>query len=69
MAGQLLAVGTGRGKYSRWWHGLLVPVAGAVLVWVMLRAAASNLALGGIWWRGHFYPLSELRAGAGEKNR
>ncbi|GAA4318895.1 glycosyltransferase family 2 protein [Flaviaesturariibacter amylovorans] len=68
LLGQLGAVGTGRGKYSRLGHGLLVPAAGAVLVWVMLRAAVTNLAQGGIWWRGHFYPLSELRADKGEKN-
>lgn len=63
LLGQMLAVGTGKGKYTEPWHGLIVPYAGAVMCWVMLRAAVTNLRDGGIWWRGHFYPLSELRKG------
>ena len=50
-----------RGSSGVWWHGLLVPFAGAILCYIILAATVKTLRQGGIYWRDHFYPLSELR--------
>jgi cellulose synthase/poly-beta-1,6-N-acetylglucosamine synthase-like glycosyltransferase len=50
-----------RGSSGVWWHGLMVPFAGAILVYIILAATVKTLRQGGIYWRDHFYPLSELR--------
>jgi glycosyltransferase involved in cell wall biosynthesis len=42
-------------------YGVLFPVAGALVVYSMLRSMVVTLATGGVTWRGTFYPLSELR--------
>jgi cellulose synthase/poly-beta-1,6-N-acetylglucosamine synthase-like glycosyltransferase len=46
---------------AKWWHALLVPVAGWLLTYIILRSAWLTLRQGGIYWRESFYPLSELR--------
>lgn len=43
------------------WHGILVPFAGLVMVYIIIVSALRTLKQGGIYWRGSFYPLSELR--------
>jgi hypothetical protein len=50
-----------RGSSGVWWHGLMLPFAGAILVYIILAATVKTLRQGGIYWRDHFYPLSELR--------
>jgi glycosyltransferase involved in cell wall biosynthesis len=40
---------------------LLYPLVYPIFAWIVLRAMVLNLWQGGIYWRGTFYPLSELR--------
>ncbi|MGD0797303.1 MAG: glycosyltransferase [Acidobacteriaceae bacterium] len=42
-------------------YAALFPVAGAVVIYSMLRSTGVTLARGGVTWRGTFYPLAELR--------
>jgi cellulose synthase/poly-beta-1,6-N-acetylglucosamine synthase-like glycosyltransferase len=50
-----------QGPAAKWWHALMVPVAGWLLTYIILRSAWLTLRQGGIYWRESFYPLSELR--------
>jgi cellulose synthase/poly-beta-1,6-N-acetylglucosamine synthase-like glycosyltransferase len=43
------------------WEALSFPVASALMFYTLLRSMVVVLARGGIFWRGTFYPLSELR--------
>lgn len=56
----LIMVGK-KGIRAPWWHALLVPFAGAVMVYIILKATTRTIRQGGIYWRDSFYPLSELR--------
>lgn len=49
------------GLRTKWWYALMVPFAGALLIYILLKAAITTLRQGGIYWRESFYPLSELR--------
>ena len=40
---------------------LMFPIACLILCWVLLRATITTLVVGGIRWRGTFYPLAELK--------
>ncbi|MGE0489417.1 MAG: glycosyltransferase family 2 protein [Vulcanimicrobiota bacterium] len=44
------------------WSGLTFPLASLVLNYVILRSMLLTLWRGGIWWRGTFYSLRELRS-------
>jgi cellulose synthase/poly-beta-1,6-N-acetylglucosamine synthase-like glycosyltransferase len=46
---------------GKWWDVLMVPVAGLLIVYVILKSTYLTLKQGGIYWRDTFYPLSELR--------
>ena len=39
----------------------LYPVGAALLIYSMLRSMGTTLGQGGVWWRGTFYSLPELR--------
>ena len=43
------------------WYALGYPLVSALFVYIMLRTMVLNIIQGGIYWRGTFYPLSELR--------
>lgn len=45
------------------WHGLLVPVTSALMVYIGWRSALKALATGRIEWRDTSYDLDELRRG------
>ncbi len=47
------------------WNVVFAPLAGALLTWSLLRSTWATLRQGGVWWRGTFYSLRELRAHAG----
>jgi glycosyltransferase involved in cell wall biosynthesis len=49
------------GMKSKWWHGLMIPFAGGVMAYIITVSAFKTLRQGGIYWRGTFYPLKELR--------
>jgi hypothetical protein len=44
------------------WCGPLFPLAGPLFVYVVARSAWLTEKRGGVWWRGTFYQLEELRA-------
>jgi TctA family transporter len=50
-----------KGSDGKWWYALLVPLAGWLLVYIILKSALLTLRQGGIYWRESFYPLSDLR--------
>lgn len=43
------------------WHGLLLPLTIALLVYIQCRATILTLWQGGIYWRGTFYSLEILK--------
>jgi glycosyltransferase involved in cell wall biosynthesis len=47
---------------NKWWYALMIPFAGALMAYVIMRAAIITLIQGGIYWRNSFYSLEELRA-------
>lgn len=49
------------GMRTRWWFAFVIPVAGALLIYIMIRSALLTLKQGGIYWRESFYPLHELK--------
>jgi len=49
------------GVHGKWWHALLIPFAGAVVVYIILKSAFKTIRQDGIYWRESFYPLSELK--------
>jgi glycosyltransferase involved in cell wall biosynthesis len=50
-------------RYSRIspWYAALFPISAALFVYSLLRSMFITLKLGGVIWRGTFYPLNELR--------
>lgn len=61
---QACALASAPGLGSPRWAGLFFPLAGVLLVYIMLRSAWLCLRRGGIVWRGTFYSLEELRRAA-----
>lgn len=51
-----------RGLQTPTWSGLFFPLAGLLLAYVMLRSGWLCERQGGIFWRGTFYKLEDLRA-------
>lgn len=51
-----------RFHHARIWHVIGYPLSTALLVFIMLRTMLLNLIQGGIYWRGTFYSLKELKA-------
>ncbi len=51
-----------RFHHSRAWYAVGYPLATALFVVIMIRTMILNLVQGGIYWRGTFYPLKELKA-------
>ncbi|ALJ01184.1 hypothetical protein DC20_04195 [Rufibacter tibetensis] len=49
------------GIHGKWWHALMIPFAGAVIVYILLKSAFITIKQGGIYWRDSFYPLAELK--------
>ncbi|GFE56866.1 glycosyltransferase family 2 protein [Geobacter sp. AOG1] len=47
---------------ARPWHAIGYPLTATLFVFILLRTMALNLWQGGIYWRGTFYPLKELKA-------
>ena len=50
-----------RFHHSKAWYAIGYPLATALFAVIMLRTMILNLVQGGIYWRGTFYPLYELR--------
>jgi hypothetical protein len=47
---------------SKAWYVLGYPITTALFAYILLRTMMLNLVQGGIYWRGTFYPLNELKA-------
>ncbi|MCU1224009.1 MAG: glycosyl transferase family 2 [Edaphobacter sp.] len=47
------------------WYAVLFPISAALFVYSLLRSMFTTLKLGGVIWRGTFYPLNELRKNTG----
>jgi len=50
-----------RGIHGKWWHVLMIPFAGLVLMYIIIKSAILTLQQGGIYWRNSFYSLEELK--------
>lgn len=44
-----------------WYYAALIPVASAILILTLVRSVALTILRGGVRWRGHLYPLRELK--------
>jgi cellulose synthase/poly-beta-1,6-N-acetylglucosamine synthase-like glycosyltransferase len=51
-----------QGSYKRPWFFLTIPISGLLMVYIMLRAGLLTLMQKGIYWRGQFHSLTELRS-------
>ena len=51
-----------RFHHSRVWYAIGYPVATTLFAVIMMRTMILNLVQGGIYWRGTFYSLKELKA-------
>jgi glycosyltransferase involved in cell wall biosynthesis len=51
----------GRGIAGKWWHLFAMPVAGLLFIYIMIRAFVITDYQRGLYWRGSFYSLQELR--------
>jgi len=59
----LLAVAdSARFHHSRPWYAAGFPLMSLLFVYILLRTMLLNLLQGGIYWRGTFYSLKELKA-------
>jgi len=50
-----------KGIHARWWHALIIPFAGLVMVYIIIKSTILTERQGGIYWRGSFYSLGKLR--------
>ena len=50
-------------KHSRigWYYAFLLPLASVAMLVALLRSVALTLHRGGVRWRGHLYPIHELK--------
>jgi len=55
-------VDTARVHHAKSWHVVGYPFATALFVYILLRTMLLNLVQGGIYWRGTFYSLQELKS-------
>lgn len=46
---------------NRWWYALMIPFAGFLMAFIIIRSAVITLKQGGIYWRDSFYPLEMLK--------
>jgi cellulose synthase/poly-beta-1,6-N-acetylglucosamine synthase-like glycosyltransferase len=58
---QVILLTCKKGVHGKWWHALLIPFAGTVMVYIIVKSAVKTLQQGGIYWRDSFYSLDELK--------
>jgi glycosyltransferase involved in cell wall biosynthesis len=61
IACQLILYGNLPGAEGKYRYALLSGYAGLIICYIIARATITNLYQGGIYWRGTFYSLEELR--------
>ena len=58
---QILLMMFKKGVHGKWWHALMIPFAGLIMIFIILKSAFKTIKDGGIYWRDSFYPLEELK--------
>ncbi|MEO6404395.1 MAG: glycosyltransferase family 2 protein [Ferruginibacter sp.] len=58
---QFILYGYMPGAAGKYWYAFLTPYAGIIIIFIIIKAIVTNLYDGGIYWRGTFYSLKELR--------
>lgn len=58
----LVVADSARFHHSRPWYALGYPLTSALFAYILLRTMLLNLIRGGIYWRGTFYSLKELKS-------
>lgn len=58
---QLTLLFSAPGIRARWWYVLVIPFAGLLMSFIIIRATFLTIRQGGIYWRDSFYSLSELK--------
>jgi glycosyltransferase involved in cell wall biosynthesis len=58
----LVVADSARFHGAPFWYAAGYPLTSALFVYILLRTMLLNLIQGGIYWRGTFYPLKELKA-------
>jgi glycosyltransferase involved in cell wall biosynthesis len=58
---QILLMLLKKGINTSWWHALIIPFAGLIMVYIIVKSALLTIKQGGIYWRDSFYPLADLR--------
>ncbi|HXE95834.1 MAG TPA: glycosyltransferase family 2 protein [Dongiaceae bacterium] len=58
----LIFADSARFHHSKGWYAVGYPLTTALFVFILLRTMLLNLVQGGIYWRGTFYSLKELKA-------
>jgi cellulose synthase/poly-beta-1,6-N-acetylglucosamine synthase-like glycosyltransferase len=58
---QILIMVLKKGFVAHWWHTLLIPFSGLVMVYIIVKSTFLTIKQGGIYWRDSFYPLAELK--------
>ena len=58
---QILLMLLKKGVHGKWWHALMIPFAGLIMIFIILKSAFKTIKDGGIYWRDSFYPLEELK--------
>ena len=58
---QILLMLFKKGVHGKWWHALMIPFAGLIMIFIILKSAFKTIKDGGIYWRDSFYPLEELK--------
>ncbi|NEU08182.1 glycosyltransferase [Flavihumibacter sp. R14] len=61
LVAQILLMLLKKGIHGRWWHALMIPFAGSVMIYIILLSAIKTMRQGGIYWRDSFYGLKELK--------
>lgn len=65
----LLILAEARGHNGvRWYHGLFLPLGALACAAALVRSTVVTLRNGGVRWRGHLYPLGELKAHIRRRN-
>lgn len=61
IASQVVLLYGKKGIHAKWWHALMIPFAGLIMVYIIIQSTLLTEHRRGINWRNSFYPLSELR--------
>lgn len=58
----LVVADSARFHRSRPWYAVSYPVTSTLFVYILMRSMLLNIIQGGIYWRGTFYPLKDLKS-------